>query len=362
MEFEHVYIEIDGQETEDIYPDLISLEVELDDRLAGMFRIRLPMAHNMDGTWSYLDDERFTLWKPVTIKAGFKAGMDDLISGYITHVNPTFDPDLSQSLLEIWGMDESVIMDREEKLKDWPNKKDSDIATEIFDLYGFTPDVEDTPVVHDEALSTVIQRETDMRFLQRLAQRNGYECGVENGAAYFGKPKLDESPQPVLAYFFGNETNLDRFAINVDGLVPANVAMFGVDRLNKKVADTFVETGQHTSLGEKDGAAFLTPKVKPAKITVAMNAVTGKPEMEELCRAYFHKAQWFVTAEGEIVGNFYGHALKAGKTVTIKGIGETYSGVYFVTHVTHSFTGDGYTQSFKVKRNALMPKGTEDFS
>ena len=76
-------------------------------------------------------------------------------------------------------MDGSVLMDREEKLKDWPNKKDSDIAAEIFNLHGFTPEVEDTEVIHDEAVSTVIQRETDIQFLNRLALRNGFECYVE---------------------------------------------------------------------------------------------------------------------------------------------------------------------------------------
>lgn len=362
MKNEHIYIEIDGEETDDIYPDLIDVEVETDEHLAGMFRFRLPMAHNTDGSWGYLEDDRFSLWKPVTIKAGFKDGMEEVICGYITHIKPTFDPELSQCVLGIWGMDETVLMDREEKLKDWPNKKDSDIATEIFDLYGFTPEVDDTAVVHDEALSTVIQRETDIRFLKRLAGRNGYRCGVENSTAYFAKPKLDEKPQPVLAYFFGKETTLSRFAIKVNGLAPANAAMFGVDRLNKKVEDVLIKSTGQTTLGKKDGTSFLTPKVKPAKIVVAMNTVTGKPEMEELCRAYYHKAEWFVTAEGDVAGNFYGHVLRAGKTVTIKGIGEPYSGVYFVTHVTHSFSGDGYKQSFKVKRNALMPKGTEDFS
>jgi hypothetical protein len=29
--------------------------------------------------------------------------------------------------------------------------------------------------------------------------------------------------------------------------------------------------------------------------------------------------------------------------------------------VTHRFTPDGYTQHFRVKRNALMPTGDEDF-
>jgi len=48
--------------------------------------------------------------------------------------------------------------------------------------------------------------------------------------------------------------------------------------------------------------------------------------------------------------------------VTIKGIGETYSGVYYVNHVTHVFSQEGYRQRFWVKRNALMPTGSETFS
>jgi len=54
--------------------------------------------------------------------------------------------------------------------------------------------------------------------------------------------------------------------------------------------------------------------------------------------------------------------LRPRRTVTIKGIGETYSGVYYVNHVTHVFSQEGYRQRFWVKRNALMPTGSETFS
>ncbi|NIM18416.1 MAG: hypothetical protein GTO45_41075 [Candidatus Aminicenantes bacterium] len=362
MEFESFYLEIEGEEMSDIYPDLISVEVELDDQLANMFRIRLPLIKQEDATWSYLDDENFLVWKQVSIGAGFAGETEELITGRITHVKPLFDPDPSQCVLEIWGMDESVLMDREEKLKDWPNKKDSDIASEIFGLYGFSAEVEDTEVVHDEAVSTIIQRETDMRFLQRLALRNGFECYVAGSTAYFRKPQLDDTPQPVLACHFGDETNLSRFSIEVNALTPSNVAMFQVDRLNKEVMDSAAESSRQTALGNTDSAGILASGMDPPTNFIGMNAATGKPEMDALCQGFYHNAEWFVSAEGEIAGNLYGHALKARSTVTIKGVGETYSGVYYVSHVTHSFTPDGYVQYFKVKRNALMPQGSEDFT
>ena len=98
------------------------------------------------------------------------------------------------------------------------------------------------------------------------------------------------------------------------------------------------------------------------QIYISMNAATGISEMTAICQGLFHSSEWFLTAEGEIQANQYGHVLKPRKKVTIKGIGETYSGVYYVFHVTHSFTAGGYTQLFRVKRNAIMPTGTEECS
>jgi hypothetical protein len=104
-----------------------------------------------------------------------RAGLDDdtqeLLKGYITHVKPKFGAGLHDNYLEIWGMDASVLMDRADVLKDWPGKKDSDIATEIFNSYGLTPTVEDTGLVHDNQVSTIIQRETDIQFLKTTVTR-----------------------------------------------------------------------------------------------------------------------------------------------------------------------------------------------
>lgn len=362
MEHETFSIQIEGREVSDLYPDLISLEVELDDELASMFRLRIAIAQQPDGTWTYLDDERFRVWKQVAIKAGFESGTEELISGYITHVKPDFDPDPIRCSLEIWGMDGSVLLDRQEKLKDWPNKKDSDIASEILWQHGFRPQVQDTRVVHDEAVSTIIQRETDMQFLKRLALRNGYECYVEGKTAYFRPPEVGARPQPVLAVHFGGETNVNRFSIEVNALTPADVAMFQVDRTNKEVLQATADRSRERALGRADAARLLAPGMRPSQVYVGMNAATGDPEMAALCQGLYHQAAWFVTGEGQIAGNQYGHVLRPRRTVTIKGVGETYSGVYYVSHVTHTFTAEGYTQSFRVKRNAIMPTGSEDFS
>jgi phage protein D len=250
-------------------------------------------------------------------------------------------------------------MDREEKLRAWPNGKDSSIASDIFRSYRLSPRVDDTQVVHNQTLSTILQRETDMQFLQRLALRNGFECYVEGTTGYFRKPQVGATAQPVLAVHFGEQTNVNRLSIEVNALTPTNVTMFQVDRLSKGVLDTTVTTSQQPALGAT--RSFLPPGMAQGQMYLRMNVTTSRPEMAALCQGLFHEAEWFVTAEGEIAGNQYGHVLKPRGTVTIKGVGETYSGMYYVTHVTHTFTNNGYTQFFRAKRNALMPTGRENF-
>lgn len=362
MEFENLKIQIDGEEADDLYPDLLGLEVELDDDLANMFRIHVSLLHQTDGTWKHIDDERLSVWRKVTIIAGFENDMEELISGYITHVKPVFNPNPSQCSLEIWGMDGSILMDREEKLKEWPNKKDSDIASELFRLYGFKPKVENTEIVHDETVSTIIQRETDMQFLRRLALRNGFECYVEGTKGYFQKAKLELKPQPLLSVHFGGETNVNYFSIHVDALIPAHVSMFQVDRTDKEVLDVAIEKSVQTKLGNTGANGLIPSGINAGKVYIGMNTVTGHLEMNSLCEELFHKSEWFVTAEGEIPANLYRHILKPRGTVIIKGVGETHSGLYYVTHVTHFFNPAGYTQFFRVKRNAIMPTGTENYS
>jgi phage protein D len=362
MEHEYFTIEIEGEEISDVYPDLSNFEIELDDELIGMFRLRIQLQKEEDGTWKYIDDERFSVWKKMTIAAGFESGIEDIITGYITHVKPVFDPEPSLCILEIWGMDSSVLMDREEKLKDWSNKKDSDIASDIFNSYGITPVVEDTALVHDEAVSTIIQRETDLQFLKRLALRNGYECYLDGENGYFRNPQIDANPQPILAAIFGKEQNLNRISLEINALEPTNVSMSQIDRADKSILDVSATSSQQTALGSKDSVGILGSGINPAQVFLDMNVATGNPEMTALCQGIYHRAEWFLTGDGEIAGNQYGYVLKPRGTVTIKGIGETYNGVYYVSHVTHSFTSSGYSQFFRVKRNAIMPTGSEDFS
>ena len=249
MVTESLKIEIDGEEISDVYDQLASVEVELDEELPAMVRMRLPLLLQADGTWTFLDDARFSAWKPIVVSAGLDGELEQLLSGYITHVRPRFAPDMTDCVLEVWGLDGSVLMDREDQLKDWPNKKDSDIASELFGQYGLSPEVDDTEVIHDEAVSTIIQRETDWQFLHAARAAQRLRVLPRRRHRPLPPAAVDADPQPLLAVHFGDDTNVNRFSLEVNALTPANVSIAQVDRPAKEVVDAAAETSDQTPLG-----------------------------------------------------------------------------------------------------------------
>lgn len=354
-------IEIEGEEITEVYQDIVNLQVEMDEDMMAMVRLQIFIVLQEDGSWTHLDDDDFSLWNNLEVNAGFEDEMELLFSGPITHLRPMFDSDPSQCMLEVWAMDKSVLLDREEKLKDWPDKKDSDIAQEIFSEYGLTAEVEDTSIIHDQAVSTIIQRETDMQFLKRLAIRNGYECFVEGDSAYFRSPQLDERSQPVLSAHFGENTTLSEFNVEVEAQTATNVSLYQIDRFNKEVIGVDIETSEQPPLGRDDASALLPMGGTAAKCVLSRTVTTGEAEMTTLAQGLFHSSEWFVSASGIVDANIYRHVLKPRRTVTVRGIGETYSGTYYVTYVSHIFDRDGYRQEFRAKRNAIRTSGSENF-
>ncbi|MFD5597282.1 phage late control D family protein [Streptomyces griseorubiginosus] len=356
MRNDHLLITIDGAEASDLKGDLIGLDIELDDELTGMFRMTLALRLNADGSWTHLDDPRFALWRKVAVTAGLGDDTRRLLSARITHVRPEFGPGLEQCRLEVWGMDAGVLMDRTDVLKTWPNMKDSDIAALVFQKAGLVPRVADTTVVHHEEISTIVQRETDIQFLRRLALRNGYECFVDGDTGYFRPPDLSDPVQDPLNVHAGARTNVNRFRLEVDALAPADVTMSGLDRATGAPVEATSAPGHEPALGGLRPVDALPAGVAPAQVRVARTVATGGPEMTAICQSLHDRGEWFVTGEGEVAANRYGSVLLPRRTVVVNGAGQTHSGTYHITHVTHRFRDDSYTQHFRVRRNALTAR------
>jgi hypothetical protein len=84
-------------------------------------------------------------------------------------------------------------------------------------------------------------------------------------------------------------------------------------------------------------------------------------ELQTASQAEVDRSAWAITAEGEVNTVAYGAVLRAKRPIMVRGAGRQFSGTYYVERVLHSFTGDGYTQQFSLRRNADGLSGQEDF-
>ena len=106
------------------------------------------------------------------------------------------------------------------------------------------------------------------------------------------------------------------------------------------------------SLGQKPASSEDKGLSKP--FTWYIRQPTGATQEEATSRAQakINESAWKVSAEGELDGALYGHVLLNYTTVNVDGVGSTYGGIYYVADVRHSFTTEGYRQTFKLIRNA----------
>ncbi|HZJ62494.1 MAG TPA: contractile injection system protein, VgrG/Pvc8 family [Kofleriaceae bacterium] len=231
---ELVTLTLNGTDRDALRDDLAELEVEEHVDSADVFRLRFAVGLQSNRAWRHLDDPDLAVWNRLAIQAGYPGNRELLVDGFITHVNVMLSGSGAEdSYIELSGMDRSVAMDLDDKQVAWTNKKDSDIAQEIFSSYGLSWEVEDTELLHDERIATILQSETDIRFLRRLAARNGFECLVRGNRGYFRTANLEQPPQNPVTVPGGNATAL-RFSNGSIRRISSRVA--GVPSTSKRSA------------------------------------------------------------------------------------------------------------------------------
>lgn len=362
-------IRVEGEAQDALYQDLIAVEVVERVNAASSFALQVGIFKKDDGSWSRLDetsasDGGFAPWKRINIAISFDDKPDVLIDGLIAGVAPHFTQVEAESYLLVWGYDLSYKMDLEERVVAWPDKKYSDIAAELFQAYGLEPVVADTRVIQAQLNDLLIQRGTDWQFLKQLAERVGFDLSVRESRGYFRPPDLSQPPQKDLAVHFGHvATNVAWFEPRMVGDLPSKIAAARANAIQKKIEKIEITESPLRALGAHDGNHLR----RGASVGEAPTALApadphfDEQAMEAAATGIRLRNDWIIAGEGELDGMLYGRALRADGVVLIKGISSRFSGRYYVSEVTHRITPAGYTQHFKVVRNAIELQGDETF-
>jgi phage protein D len=351
-----------------INPDVLNVlqQVEVEEHvdMADMLRLRLAISVSEAGSdWIIVDEDLFPRMTNIKVTVNVGSDSTPLIDAYVIGTSGEFSNQPGHSLLDVIAMDATVLMNLEEKVRAWPDMADSDIASAIFGEYGFTPEVESTQPSRQEVDYMTTQRSTDIQFLRYLALRNGYEVYVETNPStgdvegHFHPPKLYESPQEALTVNMGETTNVNTFKVRFDMLRPTTAQVTGLDIETQSEQPAQIESQALTGLG---GESTLSSE-QPRRVLLSQTGLAETGELQTYTQAVVDRSAWTITAEGELNTAAYNGVLRAKRPVNVRGTGRQFSGVYYVEKVLHTFTGDGYTQSFSLRRNAIGLSGQESF-
>lgn len=263
-------------------------------------------------------------------------------------------------MLFVTGRDVSLSLDLEERNASYENQSDSVIVSQILGQY---PDLALVPkVTRTSAAPTVNQRiprqaETDLKFIRRLAERNGFvfyvepeTFGVSN--AYFGPPERGPR-QPELYFDGGPRDNVSALRGTTDALAPIDVMATYLDTASSNKA-------QHAIPPDRQDAA---PPLARGAISAQRKVLhrSAGPLTEGLvgstAAARIANAPDPVVVQGTVDILRYGAVLRPRGVVHLAGAGPAYDGDYRVRRVDHRLERGTYTQSFTLGREGTGALG-----
>jgi len=336
------------------------IDVECTLEEASVLRIEFGIAATKLGDWSILDLDPFRPLTPLQLRIQRGAGAPEaLVNAFVTEHRVTYSEG-GRSTLQITGMDATYAMNLEEKIKPWLNLPDSAIASVVFGEHAIIPRVDATSPVLTDPEGTTIQRGTDIRFLRRLARRNGFDCYVQPeplsglDVGHFHKRQLTGVPQAVLSVELGTEANVCNFSVRYELTRPTAAVAAGLDVLTKAPQPAVALMALEQPLGIEGTLLrqFPPPVVRPADTGLRRTA-----ELQRAAQAIVDRSTWSVIAEGTVGLDV--PVLRPGGLVSIRGAGRLYNGSYVLTRVRHTIKAGGIQQHFEAARNAVTETGAE---
>jgi phage protein D len=323
-----------------------ALDVDLDVEAVSMFSLLLHAGERDQERFVVIDSDQFKPGNEIKIKMGYGSTLDTMIVGEITSLSPEYG-DSGAVEIRINGYDRLYRLGFGRKIRSFRNMKDSDIVSQIAQDWRLTPQVDATDVTHEYLLQN---NQTDREFLTERARILRYEVRVEDKTLFFQKGKEDTSAVTVLTY---GESLVEFFPLLSTLNQTSKVEVRGWSVKDKEAVSGEAAVGDAVSKmgGQKTGAKVADEVAGESKRIVTGENVPTKGQAEDTARAALNRAVTeFITGEGRCIGN---PDVKAGKVVELKGLGDRFSGLYYVASSTHSIGPRGYYTFFTVRRTAI---------
>jgi uncharacterized protein involved in type VI secretion and phage assembly len=316
---------------------IMEVRVETTVGLPDVCTIRLAENPGDTGQLTVIDDVRFELGKPVTVKLAKAIGGQpgDVFDGEIT----TIEAELGSSLagepvmeLTVTAHDRSHRMHRKTTTRTFRQMTVTDISRKMAGEHGLKVGTLATlPGGAAEERHQV--GETDWEYLSRLVQSHGGELDVAGGALSIIDPSKTKSAAAQLVY---GET-LQRFRPRVSALGQAaalDVRGWDVKR-KKAISKPGTPKASTTVQNAKVNSAVSGSKLLLATTHVSTDAEADARAKAAAVQLGHERVQASATAQGDPL-------LLAGEYVDVSGVGTRFGGTHRIVSAVHSYGTRGY--------------------
>ncbi|WP_433796246.1 phage late control D family protein [Actinoplanes sp. CA-252034] len=327
--------------------------VEVHERLGrpAVYRLRFEF-EAADGDFGVLVDDRFGPGAELSVLVPGAAGTQCLVAGPVGAQRIHFEHGGSGSYVEVRGTDTSVVMDRQARSAIWADLTDSDAAASVIASYGMTGDVESTDAGHFEDKHTLVQRESDLSFVRRLARRNGYAFWITTDTAglhtaHFRRPPTGDRPTVTLA-INKEPPHLRSLDLTWDVERPTSVEGAQLD-LNTKTDLAGTATGAPPDPLGADDLAAITGDTRSMFLSAP---VDDAGDLGARSAGALTESSFFVRATAVTTREAVGDPVRAHTVVELAGAGSRHSGAYLVAGVRHTIEAGSHRMELELLRNA----------
>lgn len=325
---------------ERVSADLLEIIVESSINMPDMATMKL---HDAEFHW--IDDALFAEGKAVEIASAPHGSAEQvLFKGEIVGIEMDLSAHGSPSIL-VRCFDKSHRMHRGRKARAFQNVKDSDLASQLASESGLRVTVDATATVHDWVLQN---NQTNWEFLMERAALNGFRMYCRDGDRLHFEKADKATSATVATVSWGETLRSFRPRMSTQGQVD-KVQVRGWDQVQKQV---IVGESTRPRIVPEIGGANPGSNNGTSAYGAASMIIVDQP-IESVAEANTYAASvlddiggTFVEAEGLCYGNA---DIKAGTRIEVTNIGRKFSGKYYVTSATHTYTpGEGFSTLFVV--------------
>lgn len=302
------------------------------------------------GPLCWIDDPRFEEANEILIEMGYVHNRAFRFLGEITRLAASF-PESGAPTFTVSGNSLQNRLQRKSVDKPFTNLTDSEIAQKAAALAKLEHKGEPTSIRYPHVSPNHADLET---FLKKRAQRIGYEVVVKEKKLYFRQPGYIKKKTPDLTLEWGRNLinfsfNLSTYKMTTAATVQGSTTAHGGDKtvlISKATAGS-----ESVKMGDISGPELALRNFGEEKEDmVPEHDVLNQQEANLMTKAHLDaKALDYIKGSGACIGN---PQLVAGTVVQVTGIGQRFSGPYYVIATTHTMDATGYRTSFEVKRNA----------